>query len=241
MTRLPPLTLVLALGLCTAWAKDPTQQPRELAPTATKDGVRFQLEAPNADSVYLAGSFNDWADNQDGRISDERFLMLKDAKTGVWTRVVSLDKGVYFMKYAVNEGREDQRWFAPDNIASRDHSNNAKFWVTAEGNVYFERPETSEFPTRAKSGEVTFQLVAPGVKSVHLAGEFNNWADNQDGRVTSTSAALEGPDENGVWKLAIPLAPGQHAYQFVIDGSTWIQDPNQAAEDSERHSLVKVE
>ena len=55
---------------------------------------------------------------------------------------------------------------------------------------------------------VTFTVHAEPGKTVYLAGTFNNWD----------------PKGNGVYSVAIKLAPGTYQYKFVIDG-TWCADP----------------
>ena len=32
-------------------------------------------------------------------------------------------------------------------------------------------------------------------------------------------------DERGVWIATVPLAPGRHAYVFVVDDTVWVTDP----------------
>jgi len=54
------------------------------------------------------------------------------------------------------------------------------------------------------------------LKSVNLAGGFNNW--NKGATPMRLGA-------NNVWTTRLTLAPGKHYYKFVIDGETWIVDP----------------
>ncbi len=65
-------------------------------------------------------------------------------------------------------------------------------------------------------GRVLFALWAPWKKSVHLAGDFNGWDAEADPLAV---------DESGLWWIEKQLAPGTYAYQFVIDGETWLCDP----------------
>jgi len=67
-----------------------------------------------------------------------------------------------------------------------------------------------------KPGMVSFALWAPWKKSVHLVGDFNHW----DARATPLQVL-----QDGLWWVVLKLSPGTHAYQFVIDGQTWIADP----------------
>lgn len=72
------------------------------------------------------------------------------------------------------------------------------------------------------------------VESVHLAGSFNNWQMTKD--------QLTGPDDEGVYSIAMPLDPGEHEYKFVLNGTQWRNDqgnPQQAG--YYNNNLVKVE
>jgi hypothetical protein len=63
---------------------------------------------------------------------------------------------------------------------------------------------------------VQFMLVAPAATRVALVGEFNDW----DPAATPMSRA-----PGGAWHVALPLARGRHVYAFVVDGSSWVPDP----------------
>lgn len=51
--------------------------------------------------------------------------------------------------------------------------------------------------------------------SVFLAGNFNNWS----------TSAMPMQLVDGVWQIAITLEPGSYQYKFVINGTTWKEDP----------------
>ena len=59
-------------------------------------------------------------------------------------------------------------------------------------------------------------LVAPAATRVALVGEFNDW----DPSATPMSRA-----GGGAWHVALPLTQGRHVYAFVVDGSSWVADP----------------
>jgi hypothetical protein len=64
--------------------------------------------------------------------------------------------------------------------------------------------------------QVQFMFVAPAATRVALVGEFNDW----DPTATPMSRA-----SGGAWHVALPLARGRHVYAFVVDGSSWVADP----------------
>ena len=67
---------------------------------------------------------------------------------------------------------------------------------------------------QSKSHEFVYTAEAD-LKSVHVAGSFNNW--NKD----ANPMARDGR----TWSLKLDLPAGKHQYKFVLDGETWITDP----------------
>ncbi len=86
---------------------------------------------------------------------------------------------------------------------------------------------------RAVDGGIEFSYADPSAGSVNLAGDFNEW---------STSATpMTDPDGDGVWRVVVPLAPGEHQYKFVVNGGTWIADPDNPRTGGDfGNSLVEV-
>jgi len=82
--------------------------------------------------------------------------------------------------------------------------------------------DTPTNPTALASQEsepvvyVEFVLNAPGAISVAVAGDFDGWEG---------SHVLTDADGDGVWTGRVPVRPGVHAYMFLVDGSTWMTDP----------------
>ena len=64
-------------------------QPRSLLPRKVDGGIHFQCYAPEAHVVYLAGDFNGWANNVDGRITNSAFAMSGPDTNGVWRKTIS--------------------------------------------------------------------------------------------------------------------------------------------------------
>jgi hypothetical protein len=66
---------------------------------------------------------------------------------------------------------------------------------------------------------VRFELAAPDAAAVAVVGDFTGWGEG--------GLSLEDPDGDGVWETAVRLRPGRaYSYNFLIDGGTWIADPN---------------
>ena len=61
----------------------------------------------------------------------------------------------------------------------------------------------------------TFAFRAPAASSVLLVGDFTQWQKNP---VSLKKQA------DGIWRVIVPLAPGEHRYRFLVDGE-WRDDP----------------
>ena len=67
-----------------------------------------------------------------------------------------------------------------------------------------------------KTQRVIFSVRAEVGSKVFIAGSFNNW--------DPTAKAMTDKNSDGVYTVTLSLAPGDHQYKFVIDG-TWCADP----------------
>ena len=63
---------------------------------------------------------------------------------------------------------------------------------------------------------MAFLLRQPRAARVALVGDFNGW---------DPDATPLARSDDGTWTTTVPLAPGRHAYAFVVNDSTWITDP----------------
>lgn len=98
-------------------------------PEYTADGVLFRFYAPEAQVVYLAGTFNNWAPTS---------LAMKKDENGVWSVKVQLIPGNYQYKFVVNgtQWKED-----PTNPAKVDDGyggSNSAFKITEDGKILLE-------------------------------------------------------------------------------------------------------
>jgi 1,4-alpha-glucan branching enzyme len=90
------LVTAMACASCTAGVQRPS-----LAPVITPDGVRFSLLRADAKSVAVAGTFNEW--------SPSSHVLVRDATTHVWTRVVALPPGEHLFMFVV----DGTQWITP--------------------------------------------------------------------------------------------------------------------------------
>jgi 1,4-alpha-glucan branching enzyme len=163
--------------------------------------VTFAFTDPEAQSVHLAGEFNRWLDNVDGKISGQDPWRMKTDGAGHWTFTTNLPPGHYRFKYVMDGG---ERW-APDPNRPMAPDGNSM--------VFVKGPLT--LPPATATGGVAFVFLDPKAKTVHLAGEFNHW---------DTTAHPLKKDADGKWSTTIQLEAGKHPYKFIVDGE-WRLDP----------------
>jgi 1,4-alpha-glucan branching enzyme len=77
-------------------------------------------------------------------------------------------------------------------------------------------PSTALAPATPAARMMKFVFVNPSASSVAIVGDFNDWEEGG-------SPLLR--QEQGVWAITIPLAPGRYHYTFVVDGTKWVADP----------------
>jgi len=168
--------------------------------SANKIPVTFSFTDAHATSVLLAGEFNNWADNEDGKVTGHTEWLLKGDGSGNWTLTVPMALGKFKFKYVIDGGA---RW-----------ETDPKMPVATDGNSVIEVQGMASAPAPVGSGGAAFTYADATAKSVFVAGEFNQWS------------AIANPmqkDASGTWTAAIPLKPGKYQYKFVVDGN-WKQD-----------------
>lgn len=84
---------------------------KEVGPPVREGGrVLFRFRAPaGTTEVYLAGSFNAWAHNNEGIITDRRFAM-RPAGGGLWYQWVELSPQVHHYKYVAVTNSGKPQW-----------------------------------------------------------------------------------------------------------------------------------
>ncbi|MGC8902343.1 MAG: glycoside hydrolase family 13 [Fervidobacterium sp.] len=203
-----------------------------------QDGyVVIRVYAKDAKHVFIAGSFNNWKDND-----TECYYV----DTGWWEAVLELTPGIYEYKFII-----DGNWMVdPNAFAFTDDGfggKNGVIEVAKEGGKLFVRAPQGAVTVDEKSSqqkvqvlqanatETVIQKVTSGLSVVgknvvfavkkenaqeaYLAGSFNNW----------NARALKMQFVEGYWLASVQLQPGiyRYKYVFVIGGTdTWEEDPN---------------
>lgn len=91
-------------------------------------------------------------------------------------------------------------------------------WFLPRGAVQDATPASEAVAAAAPHDTVfvRFDLSAPDARAVAVAGSFNGWRPESMQMVRGAG---------GVWSVTVPLAIGEHRYQFVVDGQRWVPDP----------------
>ncbi len=200
--------------------------------TGGKVPVTFTYSSPAAKTVHVAGEFNSWLDNDQGHVTGHAEWQLQNDGAGNWKLTTALAPGKYKFKYVVDGG---DKW---DVDASKPAS--------ADGNSIIEVKASDAgsavAAVTATGGKapVTFTYSNPAAKTVHVAGEFNNWLDNDQGHVTGHAEWQLQNDGAGNWKLTTALAPGKYKFKYVVDGGDkWDVDASKPAS-ADGNSIIEV-
>ncbi|HEY1815267.1 MAG TPA: glycogen-binding domain-containing protein [Kofleriaceae bacterium] len=95
----------------------------------------------------------------------------------------------------------------------------------AGSGMTIDAPPATDAATDAGSGcAYQFQLYGYGASSsVWVTGDFVQWATNPPGGAV---AMVLGSD--AAWAVTYTFTPGTYQYKFIIDGTTFIADPDDA-------------
>jgi 1,4-alpha-glucan branching enzyme len=90
-------------------------------PQRTEQGVLFQFFAPDAFIVYLAGDFNNWANNRAGLVFDPQCAMDGPDADGLWRKTILLPPGRHLYQFVI----DGDRWLADPNAEANDNENHS--------------------------------------------------------------------------------------------------------------------
>jgi len=158
---------------------------------------------PDAKSVLIAGSFNQWA-----------MVPMKRVKEGVWRMELDLPEGSYGYKFIIDDAwildpANEQR-ITTDGVENSllvVSSNNTPPLAVSDASPGHQNPDHTV--------NIHFRFYAPTEKHVAVVGTFNDWNGDQHPM-----------SKNGdVWECVIPITEGTHEYKFKA-GENWLIDPN---------------
>jgi len=193
-------------------------------PHEVEGGMLFSYSAPAARMVTLAGNFNNWAGTQGGGRYDPTIdPMYDDDGDGIWTIIKALPPGRYQYKFVIDNGT---LWdLDPSNALTGEEAGIQNSLIIVPENIAYVPDVVTGMvmsgtldrgARKAGKLDVTLELDWPDAKTVHAAGQFNEWkADDVE---------LEKGDD-GIWRATLNLDPGTYTYKFIIDGQDWVEDP----------------
>lgn len=183
--------------------------------------VIFTFAYPQANTVHLAGTFNNWSTtaNPMKRQGD------------IWVTEIELKPGTYQYKFVIDGGKvwkedPDAPGYTDDGFGGK---NGVFTLVLKDGKLVIVAPPVEikgKIEINQKREEnlyiednvyIVIRFYKPEAKYVFIAGNFNNWS------VSDTECY--GP-VNGWWEAVLELSPGIYQYKFVVDGKDWFVDPN---------------
>jgi 1,4-alpha-glucan branching enzyme len=162
-------------------------------------------------TVTVAGTFNDWnpAANPMADVNGD----------GVWDVTLAIAPGRHLYKFVV----DGETWF--EDIHAEEFVDDGfggmnSVMLVGEEPMTVGEPGESEGDATPVGTPVTFRFrpSMDSVNAVSLAGTFNGW--------DAAEHRLADEDGDGVWEITLHLSPGTVAYQFVVDGETWVTDPS---------------
>jgi 1,4-alpha-glucan branching enzyme len=172
-------------------------------PASDESATTFSYTNPDARTVELAGEFSHW-----------KTLPMTKTAGGTWTRTLQLSPGRYGYKFVV-----DGDWTLDPNNPARKFVNDIEDSMINVGHM----PE----PVAESARPVTLTFADAKASTVQVAGDFNHWLDNVDGKVTGETEWTMQRESPGHWKFVFTLPPGSYHFKYVIDGGErWVQDPS---------------
>ena len=179
----------------------------------------------------------------------------------MFVKVLTVEPGEYHFKYVINGHSEG--WKAVDSLdLPQDKDGNSVFTLTQAGTIkeLAGKPdpliETGVMalmgadaedmadlilgaPEPAEGG-LLFRVAARRSAKVYVAGDFNNWANNDGGYVTDASALLRWDEDKQVFQRVLPLTAGTYRFKYVYDGAWMAVDPAVLPRDAEGNSVFTM-
>lgn len=168
-------------------------------PPAPCDEVTFAYANASAASVWVTGSWVNWAATPaDGA------LELVEGEAGQWSVTVpEFEHGQIHYEFIV-DGSE---W-----VADPENGDKITDYLGGFRSVLDVCTSTPAPPC----GVVNFAYVNSAVTRVRLAGEFTEWE----------KGAVEMVQTGGVWRAGVQLEIGTYQYKLILGEADWIADPN---------------
>ncbi|MBX7245105.1 MAG: hypothetical protein K1X53_06380 [Candidatus Sumerlaeaceae bacterium] len=222
----------ILLSISTLAGAQPSANPLQVARETTASSrhkAEFSYSDPDAKSVSLAGSFNNW---------DPQKTAMNRGGEGKFTVELDLAPGTYGYKFVIN----GDKWVPdPANPESEDDNyggRNSVLRIPEGGSAGAEqttvtKPSNKSSPFASveiealgrQHNSVTFKYAATQASRVNLAGSFNGWNKEADPM----------KKEGNVFKATKMLDDDNYTYKFVVDGENWVHDPENPESEDDGH------
>lgn len=183
--------------------------------------IDFSYLDPNAYSVWIVGEFNDWGLEKDKKgivvLNPKNCWKMLSDSNGNWKLIARISPGVYEYNYLINKSIKAKDPFINPNSISDVPNISDLLWK--ENSIL----DIGEYYN------IEFTHKIANVKSVWVAGEFNEWGGEAKGKkiVAESSLVMKGPDKDGIWRATIRLKKGRYRYKFYVNtdnGFRWHTD-----------------
>ncbi len=218
----------------------PPEAKQEGAPLREGDAVLFRFHAPaNTAKVFLAGSFNGYANNTNGVVTEDKFALTPAGNDLFWTRAL-VDSKTEAYKFVVLDKAGNFNWVAEPFVKEADKDGNSTLDF---GKIECLLASLTREGAPLRQGDtVLFRFRAPAnTAKVFLAGSFNGFANPQDGVVKDEAFAMT-LGEDGLYSKSVRLGNSTEKYKYVVLGKdgqfTWLPDPLVKATDADGNTVV---
>ncbi|MEQ8822067.1 MAG: glycogen-binding domain-containing protein [Sumerlaeia bacterium] len=230
--------------------------PYVYMPRFLHHGVEFRLYAPNSDTAFLAGSFNNWGNVKDGVITDYAHKMFR-VKGGDFVKVVRLEPGEY--SYMINLDQRADRWLHGAEELPLNAQGRRAFVVPLTpptptpgptntpaaldaGSPPTASPDAFYFPPRVTGHGVQFAVYHPTATTLYLPGEFNGWGNHVDGSITNEVCKMESLG-GGYFSKTLFLPPDTYRFKYCVDGTYQWESPDlrYLPNDDDKNGIFTIE
>ena len=200
------------------------------AQTDSVDVTFYYTPGSNPSIVYLAGEFNNWANNQSGRITDPRFAMTLDAATGRWTKTVRLRVGgpdplpnpggsiLGTYQYKFNENGEAGGWtHDPLNPRQNPLDYNNSYLYIQDPTIHYLLPNSASGLLRTRFPEISAYLF-PAVGNEVIASSITVIADETE--YTDLKSGYDSETDRFAFILPDPLSSGTHSMKLFATSTS---------------------
>lgn len=233
--------------------------------------VLLRYRARPGEQVHVAGTMNNWAENDQGAIRGHKGLM-QQGPHDLWFEVVSRPPADFRYKFVVRNAAGEFDWKPDPTVPERDDDGNTVLDLaslkreaqrrTAEtaapadreldptqleriGERFGVEPAQAGPPALSKDGSAVLlrYRARPGVE-VYLAGTMNNWANNDNGVIRDERFRML-PGPNQLWLAVIEQPAAILRYKFAEKNAQgefdWKADPNVPERDDDGNTVLNVE